>query len=131
MNLQNKALVPVGNFLQSLILPAQVSRARTKLVASLNAALQDLAESEKQLVADFNGEVNEQGQINWSDGVAPVEYHTEHAVLLNEEVTIELNQPTLMKALKEYFAEWNEDIDPQYAEAFDAFFDALETEQEN
>ena len=36
-----------------------------------------------------------------------------------------------MKALKEYFAEWNEDIDPQYAEAFDAFFDALETEQEN
>lgn len=131
MNLTNKELVPVGNFLQSLTLPAQVSRARTKLVASLNAALQDLAESEKQLVADFNGEVNDQGQINWSDGVAPIEYHTEHAVLLDEEVTIELNQPTLMKALKEYFAEWNEDIDPQYAEAFDAFFDALETEQEN
>ncbi|WPQ68438.1 hypothetical protein [Weissella paramesenteroides] len=136
MNLQNKALVPVGNFLQSLTLPAQVSRARTKLVASLNAELQNLAESEKQLVADFNGEVNDQGQINWpknKDGKskAPVEYHTEHAVLLNEEVTIELNQPTLMKALKDYFAEWNEDIDPQYAEAFDAFFDALETEQEN
>lgn len=131
MNLQNKALVPVGNFLQSLTLPAQVSRARTKLVASLNAALQDLAESEKQLVADFNGEVNHQGQINWSDGIAPVEYHNEHTVLLDEEVTIELNQPTLMKALKDYFAEWNEDIDPQYAEAFDAFFDALETEQEN
>lgn len=119
MNLTNKALVSVGNFLQSLTLPAQVSRARTKLIASLNAALQDLADSEKQLVADFNGEVNEQGQINWSDGVVPVEYHTEHAVLLNEEVIIEFNQPTLMKALKEYFAEWNEDIDPQYAEAFD------------
>lgn len=131
MNLTNKELVPVGNFLQSLTLPAQVSRARTKLVASLNVALQDLAESEKQLVADFNGEVNDQGQINWPDGIAPVEYHTEHAVLLDEEITIELNQPTLMKALKEYFAEWNEDIDPQYAEAFDAFFDALETEQEN
>lgn len=131
MNLTNKALVPVGNFLQSLTLPAQVSRARTKLVASLNAELQNLAESEKQLVTDFNGEVNDKGQINWPDKKAPVEYHTEHAVLLNEEVTIELNQPTLMKALKEYFAEWNEDIDPQYAEAFDAFFDALETEQEN
>lgn len=131
MNLTNKELVPVGNFLQSLTLPAQVSRARTKLVASLNVALQDLAESEKQLVADFNGEVNDQGQINWPDGIAPVEYHTEHAVLLDEEITIELNQPTLMKALIEYFAEWNEDIDPQYAESFDAFFDALETEQED
>lgn len=126
MNLQNKALVPVGNFLQSLTLPAQVSRARTKLVAGLNTALQNLADSEKQLVADFNGEVNEQGQINWSNGVVPADYYTEHAVLLNEEVTIELNQPTLMKALKEYFAEWNEDIDPQYAEAFDALYDALE-----
>jgi hypothetical protein len=112
-------------------LPAQVSRARTKLVASLNTELQNLAESEKQLVADFNGEVNDQGQINWSDGIAPVEYYNEHTVLLDEEVTIELNQPTLMKALKDYFAEWNEDIDPQYAEAFDAFFDAIETEEEN
>lgn len=131
MNLTNKELVSVGNFLQSLTLPAQVSRARTKLVASLNTELQNLAESEKQLVADFNGEVNDQGQINWSDGIAPVEYYNEHTVLLDEEVTIELNQPTLMKALKDYFAEWNEDIDPQYAEAFDAFFDAIETEEEN
>lgn len=131
MNLTNKELVPVGNFLQSLTLPAQVSRARTKLVASLNNALQDLAESEKQLVADFNGKVNDQGQIDWSDGIVPDGYNVEHAVLLNEEVIIEFNQPTLMKALKEYFAEWNEDVDPQYAEAFDAFFDALETEQEN
>lgn len=131
MNLKNNTLLPVGNFLQSLTLPAQVSRARTKLVAVLNAALQDLAESEKQLVSDFNGEVDDQGHIIWPDKKTPVEYHTEHAVLLSEEVTIELNQPTLMKALKEYFAEWNEDIDPQYAEAFDAFFDALETEEEN
>lgn len=130
MDLQNKSLVPVGNFLQSLTLPAQVSRARTKLVAGLNTALQDLAESEKQLVADFNGEVSDEGKINWPDGIVPVEYYDEHAVLLNEEVTIELNQPTLMKALKDYFYEWNETIEPQYAEAFDAFFDALEEEEE-
>lgn len=126
MKLKNYQIYKIGNYLQSLTLPAQVSRARTKLVASLNAELQNLAESEKQLVADFNGEVNDKGQINWSDGVVPANYYTEHAVLLDEEVIIELNQPTLMKVLKEYFAEWNEDIDPQYAEAFDAFYDALE-----
>ncbi|QDJ58491.1 hypothetical protein EFA59_02740 [Weissella hellenica] len=135
MNLTNNALIPVGNFLQSLTLPAQISRARTKLVKALNDSLKELSDGERQLVTDFGGEVTDEGQINWpinenGQSLIPDEYNTEHAVLLNEQVTIELNQPTLMNALKEYFAKWDGEVDPQYAEAFDAFFDALETEEE-
>ncbi|MFC6178098.1 hypothetical protein ACFQGR_01555 [Weissella sagaensis] len=130
MNFKNAELIQIGNFLQTLTLPAQISRARTKLVKSLNDSLKELSEGERQLVTDFGGEVTEQGQISWTDGVVPDGYNDEHAVLLNEQVTIELNQPTLMNALKEYFAKWDGEIDPQYAEAFDAFFDALETEEE-
>lgn len=136
MNLTNNALIPVGNFLQSLTLPAQISRARTKLVKALNDSLKELSDGERQLVTDFGGEVTDEGQINWpidenGKSLIPNGYDAEHAVLLNEQVTIDLNQPTLMNALKEYFAKWDGEIDPQYAEAFDAFFDALETEEEN
>lgn len=130
MNFRNVELMLVGNFLQSLKLPAQVSRARTKLVVKLQEAVKELAEAERQLVSDFGGQVTEQGQVTWTDGKMPDGYNDEHAVLLKEQVTIELNQPTLMNALKEYFAKWDGEIDPQYAEAFDAFFDALETEEE-
>lgn len=135
MNLTNNALIPVGNFLQSLTLPAQISRARTKLVKALNDSLKELSDGERQLVTDFGGEVTDEGQINWpidenGKSLIPNGYDAEHAVLLNEQVTIDLNQPTLMNALKEYFAEWDGEVDPQYAEAFDAFFDALETEEE-
>lgn len=135
MNLTNNALIPVGNFLQSLTLPAQISRARTKLVKALNDSLKELSDGERQLVTDFGGEVTDEGQINWpidenGKSLIPNGYDAEHAVLLNEQVTIDLNQPTLMNALKEYFAKWDGEIDPQYAEAFDAFFDALETEEE-
>lgn len=129
MNFKNVELVSMGNFVQSLTLPAQVSRARTKLVAKLQESVKELAESERALVSDYGGQVNDQGQVTWNNGV-PDEYNTEHAVLLNEQITIELNQPTLMNALKEYFAKWDGEVDPQYAEAFDAFFDALETEEE-
>lgn len=135
MNFTNGTLLSIGNFLQSLTLPAQTSRARTKLVVKMQDALQELIASEKQLVTDFGGEVTDKGQINWSidengKSLIPNGYDAEHAVLLNEQVTIELNQPTLTNALKEYFAKWDGEIDPQYAEAFDAFFDALETEEE-
>lgn len=131
MKFKNVELMPVGNFLQSLTLPAQVSRARTKLLVKLQENVKELAGAERQLVTDLGGEVTDQGQISWSNGVTPDGYNDEHAVLLNEQVTIELNQPTLMNALKEYFAEWDGEVDPQYAEAFDVFFDALETEEEN
>lgn len=135
MNFRNVELMPVGNFLQSLTLPAQVSRARTKLVVKLQENVKELAGAERQLVTDFGGEVTQQGQVSWSadengNQLIPNGYNDEHAVLLNEQVTIELNQPTLMNALKEYFAKWDGEVDPQYAEAFDAFFDALETEKE-
>lgn len=135
MNFTNGTLLSIGNFLQSLTLPAQTSRARTKLVVKMQDALQELIASEKQLVTDFGGEVTDKGQINWpidenGKSLIPNGYDAEHAVLLNEQVTIELNQPTLTNALKEYFAKWDGEIDPQYAEAFDAFFDSLETEEE-
>lgn len=135
MNFRNVELVSVGNFLQSLTLPAQVSRARTKLVVKLQENVKELAGAERQLVTDFGGEVTQQGQVSWpvdenGNQSIPSGYNDEHAVLLNEQVTIELNQPTLMNALKEYFAEWDGEVDPQYAEAFDVFFDALETEEE-
>ena len=125
MELQNEQLVALGNFLQSLTLPAQVSRAKTKLVKALSDAVAEYTESDKELIAEHNGEILDNSIDFSGDSEAMQAYLADREVLQHELVEININQPTLMKALKDYFAKYDGDISPEYAGAFDAFYDAL------
>lgn len=129
MIFKNEELIPVGNFLKNLTLPAQVSRGRTKLLTAIQISVNDLASSERELVSEFGGVADDKGNVTWENGV-PVEYHEEHNVLLKEEVNIDINQPTLIKALKDFFINWNEEIKPEDADVFDVLYDALEQQTE-
>lgn len=129
MIFKNEELIPVGNFLKNLTLPAQVSRGRTKLLTAIQNSVTDLASSERELVSEFGGVVDDKGNVIWENDI-PVEYHKEHNVLLKEEVNIDINQPTLIKALKDFFINWNEEIKPEDADVFDVLYDALEQQTE-
>lgn len=129
MIFKNEELIPVGNFLKNLTLPAQISRARTKLLTGIQNSVSDLAKSERELVSEFGGVADEQGSVTWDNGVPP-EYYEEHKVLFKEEVNIDINQPTLIKALKDFFINWDEEIKPEDAEVFDVLCDALEQQTE-
>ncbi|MCS9997120.1 hypothetical protein EFL81_09885 [Weissella confusa] len=130
MQLKNYQLLNIGNFLQSLALPAQVSRARTKFIASLDEAIKDLGNSERELVAEHGGTVTEAGVIEWPEGSNPAQYNADHAEMIHEVISIETNQVTLMEAFKNFFVNWDGIVDPEHAEAFDAFYDALNIEEE-
>lgn len=129
MIFKNEELMPVGNFLKNLTLPAQVSRGRTKLLTAIQNSVNDLASSERELVSEFGGVADDKGNVTWENGI-PVEYREEHNVLLKEEVNIDINQPTLIKALKDFFINWNEEIKPADADVFDVLYDALEQQTE-
>lgn len=129
MIFKNEELIPVGNFLKNLTLPAQVSRGRTKLLTAIQNSVNDLASSERELVLEFGGVADDKGNVTWENGI-PVEYREEHNVLLKEEVNIDINQPTLIKALKDFFINWNEEIKPADADVFDVLYDALEQQTE-
>ncbi|MCT0026089.1 hypothetical protein [Weissella confusa] len=130
MKLSNYQLLNIGNFLQSLALPAQVSRARTKFIASLNEAIKELGNSERELVAEHGGTVTETGAIEWPEGSNPAQYNADHAEMMQEVVSIDTNQVTLMKAFKGFFANWDGTVAPEHAEAFDAFYDALDLNED-
>ena len=129
MIFKNEELIPVGNFLKNLTLPAQVSRGRTKLLTAIQNSVNDLASSERELISEFGGVADDKGNVTWENGI-PVEYREEHNVLLKEEVNIDINQPTLIKALKDFFINWNEEIKPADADVFDVLYDALEQQTE-
>lgn len=129
MKLKNYQIYTVGNYLQSLTLPAQVSRAKTKLIAKMNDVLRNQSEDEQELLKQFNAAQTDQG---WDFGTAENKqaYESELDKLKNEIVVISISEyPTLEQALKDYFKTYDGDIAPEYADAFDAFYDALEIEE--
>ncbi|TGE64049.1 hypothetical protein C6P12_08250 [Weissella confusa] len=130
MKLSNYQLLSIGNFLQSLTLPAQVSRARTKFIASLNEAIKELGNSERELVDENGGTVTETGAIEWPEGSNPAQYNADHAEMMHEVISIETNQVTLMEAFKNFFVSWDGTVAPEHAEAFDALYDALDINED-
>lgn len=129
MNLKNEQVLPTGTFLQSLTLPAQVSRAKSKLIAKMNDVLRDQHDDEQELLNQFNVTKTDQG---WDFGTVDNKqaYEVELDKLKSEIVVISISEyPTLEQALKDYFKTYDGDIAPEYADAFDAFYDALEIEE--
>ncbi|KIU23167.1 hypothetical protein [Weissella cibaria] len=129
MKLKNYQIYMIGNYLQSLTLPAQVSRAKSKLIAKMNDVLRDQHDDEQELLNQFNATKTDQG---WDFGTVENKqaYEVELDKLKSEIVVISISEyPTLEQALKDYFKTYDGDIAPEYADVFDAFYDALEIEE--
>lgn len=92
----------VINFLSNLTLPRKVSRASSKLIASLQTKLSELADDEKDLIEKYNGTVDEGGNIS---GIKPEsfnEFNESHSELLNETVIIDISYKEQPKVLLDF-----------------------------
>lgn len=129
MEFKNKEIIPVSNFLSQLKLPAKTARGVAKLQKSLGESLKELQDSEKDLIEKFDGKIDG-NNIKWADGKAPDGYIKEHDALMDETVDIKPRYKEEFSVLKEYFKDYNGDIDPQYLAGFDIFFDQIEPIEE-
>jgi len=125
--LPKRNMMIVINFLSNLTLPRKVSRASSKLIASLQTKLSELAEDEKDLVEKYNGTVDEGGNIS---GIKPEsfnEFNEAHSELLNETVIVDISYKEQPKVLLDFFEEWNEPISPEQVVGMNAFYDLLDS----
>lgn len=125
--LPKQNMMIVINFLSNLTLPRKVSRASSKLIASLQTKLSELAEDEKDLVEKYNGTVGEGGNIS---GIKPEsfnEFNEARSELLNETVIVDISYKEQPKVLLDFFEEWNEPISPEQVVGMNAFYDLLDS----
>ncbi|MFT8916566.1 MAG: hypothetical protein ABF899_01725 [Oenococcus sp.] len=130
MEIKNKDIIPLANFSGSLKLPAKVARGIAKFQKSLAEIAKDLSESEKDLVKQFGGSVSANGQIEWPEKVAPADYIQAHADLFEETAEIQPRYKEEFSVIREYFKDFDQDIDPQNLHGFDVFMDAFEPLEE-
>lgn len=134
IRIENRYLPTLIPFLQSMKLAGAASRARSKLLAMAFTAFQDLATSEKELVAEY-AVLDEQGQpVIAEDGSfdlkepaqAPL-YLAEREALLNEEA--HLIGPTYsehLAQLQNLLATYPVELTGYEAEVYDRLCDAVE-----
>lgn len=132
MEIKNKDLISVINFLGSLKLPAKVARGVAKFQKSLVDCVKEMSDSQKDLVKQFKGVVGDKGRINWPNATstAPQDYLTANNDLLNETAEIQPKYKEEFSVIKEYFKDFDQEIEPQNLAGFDAFMDAFEPIEE-
>lgn len=125
--LPKRNMMIVINFLSNLTLPRKVSRASSKLIASLQTKLSELADDEKDLIEKYNGTVDEGGNISGIKTESFNEFNEAHSELLNETVIIDISYKEQPKVLLDFFEEWNEQISPEQVVGMNAFYDLLDS----
>lgn len=131
LTIKNSDIFPAIDFLQRMQeLPAQVSRARTKLIKQLTGAGDEYVDSQKQIVTDNGGSINEQGQIEGLTPEADANASQDMMVLANETITIEPMYNQQFETLRGGFEEYNGVISPEHANIFDTLYDALDINED-
>lgn len=132
MEFKNKDLVPVSNFLASLKLPAKVARGVAKFQKSLQEILKDLNESEKDLFKQYGADVQEGGHVSWPAGTEAkqADFKKAHDDLFIETVDIQPRYKEEFSVIKEYFKDFDQEIEAQNVLGFDTFMDAFEPIEE-
>lgn len=131
MEIKNIELALVGNFLNSLTLPAKVSRARTKLVNNIQERLTDYNESRNDIFKAHEGVVDDKtGVVDFPEGEKETAM-SELTDLANETAIIKATYKEQFSTLKAYFEDWDGEVSAENANAYDVFFDALELEGAN
>lgn len=132
MKIRNIDIFPLENFFRTVEgMNAKASRARTKLVNSLSLLGKEYTESQKQLVTELGGQIDNDLKIIFSkdNQKAKLEADTDLTELANEVVTIDEFFDGQFKVLKEFFAEWDGVISAMHANAYDTLLELLEEEK--
>ena len=124
LEIKNRDLVGVYQFLGNLTLPRKVARSVSSLVTQIQFKINELGESEKELVESFGGTVSE-GKINLSDE-SRADFNKEHNDLLEETVILNNSYKEQFSIMKSYFMDWNGDVQPHLINGMNAFYDAIE-----
>lgn len=124
MDIKNKDLIPVINFLSKLSLPRKVARANSKFLSSIEKSLKSLQDSENELVKSFDGEIVD-GQIK-IDADKKDSFKKEHDELLDETVSVKSSYKEQFSIFKKYFEDWDGEVNPTDVVGMNALYDALE-----
>ena len=134
MKFKNSELVAVSQFLKNAELTPKMSRVRTKLRKCIQSKIDELYKDEIELVEKY-GERDDKGELVEKDGSfslvakTAIEYHQEKNILLEEEVSINVDELTSkLSLLLEAFDNSEEKVSGSDAEILDLIMDKLESE---
>lgn len=129
MKIKNLELFPLINFLEKVDMSAKASRARTKLVKRLRTWGDEYTESQKQIVLENGGVVDENGSVSFVGKEENIpKTSAERTELSLETVNISEDFDGQFKSLKEFFEDWDGVVSAMDAPAFDKLLDILEDE---
>lgn len=135
INLENKYLVPAIDFMQGLKLKAADSRARSKFVKLLTAAVEDLQESESALIKEYaecdsdGNPISEDGGETFKIKTGKVlkEFTEQQSILVSEVAIINLNTyKTHVDRLTDILESYDGELSGHDAEVYDRLLDALD-----
>lgn len=115
MEIKKKDLVPIYNFLDSMKLKPQASRARSNLFNSLQVIIEQVDKEQQQLKADFNDK----------------ELIDENFKLLNETSIVNFEYVEQEEILKEALNEYDYELSGADAYAYNLLFDLLNQSKNN
>ncbi|MEW6859876.1 hypothetical protein [Trueperella pyogenes] len=130
----NSDLQPIRALLEDLPLAGAASRARSKLAAMVEAALESLAASELALITEY-AQTNEAGEpmigadgsITFATTQAGREFLAERTKLMNEQAELTgQSYTTMTTTLYEALLAYEEPLTGDAARAYDRLCDALE-----
>lgn len=110
---------------------AKASRARTKLVKRLRAWGDEYTESQKQIVLENGGVVDEDGSVSFVGHEENIpKTSAERTELSLEIVNVSEDFDGQFKSLKTFFEDWDGVVSAVDSSAYDTLLDILEDEKE-
>lgn len=132
MLIKNKLVVPTINFLNEMKLKGAQSRVRSKVIRKLMTICEDMQIQEKELGEEFAQRDKEGNLVQAEDTngyvVEPtkrLEYVSEYAKLMNEDVELQLEDATLLP-LKTILENYEGELCTDDAEVYDVLLDYLD-----
>lgn len=130
IKLENTYLFKVANFLRGVeSMPAKQSRARTKLVKSLMEKGAEYIESQKQVVEELGGQVQDEDlKIVFTEDNVEAKHHVKEYLdeLSKEVVVIDESFIGQFAVLKKFFSDWDGEVKSMDADGYDKLLDTLD-----
>jgi hypothetical protein len=132
IKLENRHIITLIPFLQSMKLRGERSRARSKFLALAMTSYESLHSSEVELLKEY-AVLDESGELLQTDGAftlkeeTALEYHIEREKLFSEIAEIEGGTYTAhLELMRQILDDYDEDLSGETATLYDALWDSLE-----
>jgi len=132
IKLENRHIITLIPFLQSMKLRGERSRARSKFLALAMTSYESLHLSEVELLKEY-AVLDESGELLQTDGAftlkeeTALEYHIEREKLFSEIAEIEGGTYTAhLELMRQILDDYDEDLSGETATLYDALWDSLE-----